>query len=448
MVKLAFYRGIIDKLDMDFYQRQCCHSQENCDFSQYVSFDVSNFTYSPIFNEDSSHDVCSKQTSELIQLISAGIPRYNYESPHQDCYTNNYDFTPTQQFLQTISFRRALDNAKAKSALITDGQSRFVDQGSLINARSTDQFGGYRCLQNLADIYFNSQAVRKSLKIPDMFNNKEISLCKDSASVNYVLRYDEMGVVFQQLVETNYSLKVLLFNGDTDERNSFLAASDFVRSLNLQQPISNERPVWKFRKDDFLAMTAGFYETFQNNSFQLDLLTIAGGDHDAYSAPTSVFFTHFFGPKTKVFLPLATSLTRKEADRINSNYLHYWLVESQGKPETDPLILWFGGGPGCSSLGGLLTENGPFHPNSDGKTLFENNFSWNKIANVLYLESPRGAGFSYQDLKINADTGYSDNKTLTDNYLALTDFFSAYPEYQNRPFYVASESYGGIYVLA
>uniref|UniRef100_A0A915EK95 Uncharacterized protein n=1 Tax=Ditylenchus dipsaci TaxID=166011 RepID=A0A915EK95_9BILA len=144
------------------------------------------------------------------------IAQIQLRKPHQDCYTNNYDFTPTQQFLQTISFRRALDNAKAKSVLITDGQSRFVDQGSLINARSTDQFGGYRCLQNLADIYFNSR-----------------HLCKDSASVNYVLSHDEMGVAFQQLVETNYPLKVLLFNGDTDERNSFLAASTLFAHLTF-----------------------------------------------------------------------------------------------------------------------------------------------------------------------------------------------------------------------
>ena len=41
-------------------------------------------------------------------------------------------------------------------------------------------------------------------------------------------------------------------------------------------------------------------------------------------------------------------------------HLFYWFVESQNDPYTDPLVLWFNGGPGCSSMEGMLHEHGPY----------------------------------------------------------------------------------------
>ncbi|XP_040890602.1 lysosomal protective protein isoform X2 [Toxotes jaculatrix] len=127
----------------------------------------------------------------------------------------------------------------------------------------------------------------------------------------------------------------------------------------------------------------------------------------------------------------------------DGKHLHYWFVESQNNPSSDPVVLWLNGGPGCSSLDGLLTEHGPFLIQDDGVTLQYNPYAWNKIASVLYLESPVGVGFSYSD-----DKNYSTNDTEVsmNNYLALKEFFRLFPEFSKNELFLTGESYGGIYI--
>ncbi|EPY78752.1 lysosomal protective protein [Camelus ferus] len=126
-----------------------------------------------------------------------------------------------------------------------------------------------------------------------------------------------------------------------------------------------------------------------------------------------------------------------------SKHLHYWFVESQKDPKSSPVVLWLNGGPGCSSLDGLLTEHGPFLVQPDGTTLEYNPYSWNLIANVLYLESPAGVGFSYSD-----DKSYATNDTAVaeSNFEALKDFFRLFPEYKDNELFLTGESYAGIYI--
>lgn len=130
-------------------------------------------------------------------------------------------------------------------------------------------------------------------------------------------------------------------------------------------------------------------------------------------------------------------------DVPGGKHLHYWFVESQKNPSSSPLVLWLNGGPGCSSLDGLLTEHGPFLIQPDGISLEYNDYSWNKIANVLYLEAPAGVGFSYSD-----DKNYKTNDTEVahNNYLALKQFYTLFPEYSKNDLYITGESYGGVYV--
>jgi carboxypeptidase C (cathepsin A) len=82
------------------------------------------------------------------------------------------------------------------------------------------------------------------------------------------------------------------------------------------------------------------------------------------------------------------------------------------------VILWLNGGPGCSSLVGLIEENGPFHVKDNGNTVYENVYAWNKVGHVIYLEFPAGVGFSYST---DGNITTNDNKTAEENYNALVN---------------------------
>ncbi|KAG6482433.1 hypothetical protein ZIOFF_059064 [Zingiber officinale] len=85
-------------------------------------------------------------------------------------------------------------------------------------------------------------------------------------------------------------------------------------------------------------------------------------------------------------------------DRANGRALFYYFAEAVENSGSKPIVLWLNGGPGCSSLGyGAMEELGPFRVMSDGKTLYRNPYAWNEVANILFLESPGGVGFSYSN---------------------------------------------------
>ena len=80
-------------------------------------------------------------------------------------------------------------------------------------------------------------------------------------------------------------------------------------------------------------------------------------------------------------------------------HMHYFHFPSQSSnPEKDPILFWFNGGPGCSSLLGALYEHGPFIFNDGFGFLMNNIEAWNKRANTVYIESPAQVGFSYMEI--------------------------------------------------
>jgi len=135
------------------------------------------------------------------------------------------------------------------------------------------------------------------------------------------------------------------------------------------------------------------------------------------------------------------------AAQSSEKSIFYWLVESERANSTDkslenndPLVLWFNGGPSCSSLIGLFHELGPFYP-TDHSTLARSKFGWNRNANVLFVDSPAGVGFSE-----SASGSIGDHQTAQEALEFLQGFITSHPEYSNRPVWLTGESYAGHYV--
>ena len=89
----------------------------------------------------------------------------------------------------------------------------------------------------------------------------------------------------------------------------------------------------------------------------------------------------------------------------------FWLAKRRNKRADagkDKLVVWLNGGPGCSSMVGMMWENGPFSLHdkeaSDPPSLYNgqslpytlrpNPHSWNNEASVLYVEQPIRTGYS------------------------------------------------------
>ncbi|XP_042476230.1 serine carboxypeptidase 1-like, partial [Macadamia integrifolia] len=136
-------------------------------------------------------------------------------------------------------------------------------------------------------------------------------------------------------------------------------------------------------------------------------------------------------------------------DESHERKLFYYLVTSERNPLKDPVVLWLNGGPGCSSFDGFVYEHGPFNFQKANKSgalprLHLNPHSWSRVSNIIYLDSPAGVGFSYSKLQDDYKTG--DFKTASESHNFLLKWFEQYPEFLSSPFYLAGESFAGVYV--
>lgn len=124
------------------------------------------------------------------------------------------------------------------------------------------------------------------------------------------------------------------------------------------------------------------------------------------------------------------------------SHFFYYFFESRNDPENDPVLLWLNGGPGCSSMTGLLFELGPSSIGPEIKPVY-NPYSWNSNASVIFLEQPIGVGYSYGDEEVT--NSYAAAK---DVFIFLELFFQKFPQFAKNDFHISGESYAGHYIPA
>lgn len=141
-----------------------------------------------------------------------------------------------------------------------------------------------------------------------------------------------------------------------------------------------------------------------------------------------------------------------EPELQNNGSLFYWFCESQSDPDKDPLIIWLNGGPGCSSLSGLFMENGPFSVKAAGHSprLLLNPHSWNKKANVLYIDQPMGTGLSLvaHSKRKQGGMDYAQNQREVNIMFMkfLENWLKGFPRFRGRDLYFSGESFAGHYI--
>ncbi|KAL7551699.1 hypothetical protein ACHAWF_014881 [Thalassiosira exigua] len=150
----------------------------------------------------------------------------------------------------------------------------------------------------------------------------------------------------------------------------------------------------------------------------------------------------------------------------------FWLFQpdvESGDPDddadesfrNDTLLVWFNGGPGCSSFVGLMGEMGPVGiakfgpgiPSPNPATLMdaplvENEYAWTKKSAMLFVEQPGGTGFS------TASSEWTDEEAekRTEDDVAsafwafLQNMYATFEELGSKKLYLSGESYAGMYI--
>ncbi|KAK2595494.1 hypothetical protein QQS21_006769 [Conoideocrella luteorostrata] len=121
----------------------------------------------------------------------------------------------------------------------------------------------------------------------------------------------------------------------------------------------------------------------------------------------------------------------------SNSSLFFWFFPSKNPQASDDVTIWLNGGPGDSSMNGMLLGHGPFLWQPGTQKPVPNPYAWANLTNVVYVDQPAGTGFSPSS---------GDVKDVIDVAEQFASWYKNFVEtfgLEGRKVYITGESYAG-----
>lgn len=131
-------------------------------------------------------------------------------------------------------------------------------------------------------------------------------------------------------------------------------------------------------------------------------------------------------------------------DPQDENQLFFWFFPSDNPAASNEITIWLNGGPGCSSLDGLLQENSPLSWQSGTYAPQPNPFSFTNLTNMVWIDQPIGTGYSPH--APGAAENIANEVQVAMEFAGFFKNFMTTFGLTKRDVYITGESYAGQYI--
>ncbi|KAK0825997.1 hypothetical protein LTR54_015172 [Friedmanniomyces endolithicus] len=136
-----------------------------------------------------------------------------------------------------------------------------------------------------------------------------------------------------------------------------------------------------------------------------------------------------------------------DSNSTSQDALWFWFFPSENPAACDEIVIWLNGGPGCSSLDGLLQENGKHYTSA---YLFERSLMSDRLnkarffGKVVWIDQPVGTGFS--PAKNGTPQSIKNEHDVSVDFMGFWKNFMETFDLVGRKVYITGESYAGQYI--